>query len=68
MNYTELQEALRAAVRAKRGAQAELARRLDISTPSVAAYITGGNRIPADHVDVILDIIGKDLKLIDRKG
>lgn len=63
MNHTELQDALRAAVRAKRGAQAELARRLGISTPSVAAYITGGNRIPGDHIDVILDIIGGDISL-----
>lgn len=63
MNHTELQDALRAAMRAKRGSQAELARRLGISTPSVAAYITGGNRIPSDHIDVILDIIGGEISL-----
>lgn len=70
MNYTEFQESLRAAVRAKRGAQAEIARRLGISTPSVAAYVTGGNRIPAEHLDVVLDVLGAsvDLQGLVRSG
>lgn len=63
MNQTELHDHLRAAIRAKRGAQAELARRLGISTASVAAFIAGGNRIPPEHVDAILDILGAEVTL-----
>ncbi|WP_143341877.1 helix-turn-helix domain-containing protein [Deinococcus indicus] len=63
MNQTELHDHLRAAIRAKRGAQAELARRLGISTASVAAFIAGGNRIPPEHVDTILDILGAEVTL-----
>ena len=67
MNYTEFQDALRAALRGKRGAQAELAQRLQINSSSVSSYVTGGNNIPVTHLDMILDILKQDIQLVEKK-
>ena len=29
--------------------------------PSVAAYVTGNSKIPSEHLDVILDVLGLNL-------
>ncbi|UQN10332.1 helix-turn-helix transcriptional regulator [Deinococcus sp. QL22] len=70
MNWETLQQTLRQLVREKRGAQAEIARRRGISTASVAAYIAGGNAIPAEHLDTILEILGLEFELggLARRG
>lgn len=66
MNWEELQSDLRERIRAKRGAQAEIARRLDISRASVAEYINGERNIPVGHISVILDMLGLELELKSR--
>lgn len=66
MNWTETEEKIREEVRLKRGSQAEISRRLGIRPPSVSAYISGENNIPPEHLDTILEVIGKDLRLEDK--
>ena len=63
MTWEELQHGLRARIKAKRGAQAEIAKRLDISRASVADYINGNRNIPVGHLDVILDILDIELDI-----
>lgn len=68
MNWNETQTRLREHIRRKRGAQAEIARRLGITSPSVANYVTAGKDIPIDHLDTILDVLGLTLNLVDAAG
>ena len=66
MNWEELQATLCERVRAQRGAQAEIARRLDISRAAVAEYIKGGRNIPTGHLSVMLDVLNLELELKPR--
>ncbi|MFC3601521.1 helix-turn-helix domain-containing protein [Deinococcus soli (ex Cha et al. 2016)] len=67
MNWASLQTELLARLKAKRGAQAELARRLGISRAAINAYVSSDNSIPPAHLDHILDILGIELE-IKQKG
>ena len=61
MNWASLQTELLARLKAKRGAQAELARRLGVSRAAISDYARNGDNIPPAHLDHILDILGLEL-------
>lgn len=63
MNWTELQTELLARLKAKRGGQAELARRLGISRAAVSAYASTDDSIPPAHLNTILDILEIELAI-----
>lgn len=65
MNWTEIEPTLKSAIREKRGAQSEIARRLGIKPASVANYVTGPNSIPVNHLDTVLAVLGLTLHLGD---
>lgn len=61
MNWEEMQDELRARIKAQRGAQAEIARRNEVSRASVSEYVSGDRNIPVGHITHILDVLGLDL-------
>jgi transcriptional regulator with XRE-family HTH domain len=63
MNWASLQTELLVRLKAKRGAQSELARRLGISRSSVSDYARTGSSIPPAHLDAILDILNVELEI-----
>ncbi|MBZ9752813.1 helix-turn-helix transcriptional regulator [Deinococcus sp. HMF7604] len=65
MKWSDIETTLKAAIREKRGAQSEIARRLGIKPGSVANYVSGSNSIPTPHLDTILTVMGMTLHLGD---
>lgn len=65
MNWDQLQDELREQLKARRGSQSEVARRLEVSRATVSEYVSGKKSIPAGHVNVILDVLGLKLELRD---
>lgn len=62
MNWEELQEHLRQQLRDQpRGFQTQLAKKLGVAQPSVAAYMTGKKDIPSSHITPILEELGLEL-------
>lgn len=68
MNWTEFEVDLKEKLRAKRGSQSEVARQLGIKQPSVANYVSGQGRVPVEHIDTILDVLGLKLELRQKKS
>lgn len=63
MNWTETEDFLKQAIQAKRGAQTRIAERLGIKVPSVASYVSGSGKIPAEHLNAILEELGLAVEL-----
>lgn len=66
MNWEEMQDLLRERVKAQRGAQAEIARRAEVSRASVSEYVNGNRNIPVGHISHILDVLGLELKVVPK--
>lgn len=67
MNWEELQSDLRQRMRDQpRGFQTQLAQKLGVAQPSVAAYMTGRKEIPTAHLTTILDVLGLQVELTPK--
>ncbi len=67
MNWEQIQDNLRARIKAQRGAQADIAKRADVSRASVSEYVNGGRNIPVGHISHILDALGLELITVPKK-
>ncbi|MFW8625611.1 helix-turn-helix domain-containing protein [Deinococcus sp. ME38] len=67
MNWEETQEMLRTRIKGQRGAQAEIARRAEVSRASVSEYVNGDRNIPVSHISHILVVLGLELQLTPKR-
>jgi len=67
MNWGQIQDELRAQMKARRGVQADIAKRADVSRASVSEYVNGGRNIPVGHISHILDALGLELVAVPKK-
>lgn len=68
MNWEQVQGELRAKIKAQRGAQAEIARRRDVSRAAVSEYVNDpALNIPTSHLTTILEVLGLELTLNSKK-
>lgn len=68
MNWEQTQDELRSRIKAQRGAQADIARRADVSRAFVSEYVNGGRNIPVRHLSRILDVLGLEVTLTAKQG
>ncbi|GGR51127.1 hypothetical protein GCM10008959_10610 [Deinococcus seoulensis] len=68
MDWDQLQDDLRTRMKAQRGSQAEVARRLEVSRAAVAEYVSGNRNIPVGHINVILDVLQLQVDLIPKRA
>ncbi|MFT2720712.1 helix-turn-helix domain-containing protein [Deinococcus sp. A31D244] len=67
MNWEQTQEELRSRIKAQRGAQADIAKRAEVSRATVSEYVNGGRNIPVGHLSHILDVLKLDMTLTAKR-